>query len=246
MAQPSLSGILRSTVATVLTLLAGIALVALAVFFVATEAPDGTRNLDAYNAAPRCPAAPSKPAECRWTEEFTVSGIHRTSKRGQLDRATLTDADGTRWETAYTNRRPVFSDLNKGDRITGTIWRGHVTEIAANGDTQTTDAAPADLRTRLLIGALIVIPPGLLVTAACVWRLTRRAVPDPTPGMIATLGLAIGVFFVGLLTPLLTSAAGENFWVIAAAWLPLTAISITAARIYTTQKRTLTPQTTSP
>ncbi|MCP9953381.1 hypothetical protein [Actinomadura madurae] len=152
------SGSLGGTVATVLALLAAVAVAAITAYFVATEAPGGTRALDAYNAAPRCPAEPSAPAECRWTQEFTVSGVHRTAKRGELDRAFLTDADGVRWETSYTDTGPVLDDLGKGDRVTGTIWRGRLTEIAANGDTQDTSVAPADMRARFLIAALIVVP----------------------------------------------------------------------------------------
>ncbi|TDD80569.1 hypothetical protein E1293_20495 [Actinomadura darangshiensis] len=242
MAQPSLAGILRSRIATVLALLAGLAAVALTAYFVATEAPDGTRDLDAYNAAPRCPAAPSKPSECRWTQKFTVSEIHLTHKRGKLDRAILTDTDGGEWETAYVNRRPVLTDLTKGDRITGTIWRGRVTAIAAGGESQDTDAAPDDLRTRYLIGALLVIPPALLISAACVWRLSRRA---PTPGMAAALGLAIALFFAGLFVPFLARAAGERLWAVAAIWLPLAAVLTIAARIYVVRQRAR-PQTASP
>ncbi|MFB9834607.1 hypothetical protein [Actinoallomurus acaciae] len=37
---------------------------------------------------------------------------------------------------------------------------------------------------------MVVIPPGLLMAAACVWRLCRlRAVRVPVPGMVATMGL---------------------------------------------------------
>lgn len=242
MAHVSLAGLLRSTIATVLTLLAGAGLVALMVVLVATEVPDGNRDLDAYKAAPRCPSAPSEPAECRWTQGFTVSDLHLTYKRGELDRAILTDAHGTEWETAYTKNGPVLDDMDKGDRLTGTIWRGRVTEVAMNGDSQDTEAAPDDLQARFLIGALIVVPPSLLIMAVCVWRLgdkwTRRRSPrDPTPGMTATLGLAMAIFVGGLFCPLLVNAAGESFWPVAAAWLPLTALMTTATLIYVLKKR---------
>ncbi|MEV4006133.1 hypothetical protein [Actinomadura sp. NPDC049753] len=235
MPQPSLSGVLRSTVATVLTLLAAVAFVALAVVLVVTQVPDGTRDLDAYRAAPRCPAAPARPAECRWTQEFTVTGVHLTSKRGKLDTASLRDANGHGWETAYTSRGPVIGDLDRGDRVTGTVWRGRVTEIAARGESQETDAAPDDLRARFLIAGLIMIPPGLLVAAACVWRLGRRAGPIPSRGMVATLGLAVGVFFAGLFSPLVASAAGEDFRATAAVWLPAAVLLAVGARVYTTR-----------
>ncbi|MGW3769402.1 hypothetical protein [Actinomadura verrucosospora] len=233
MSQPSLAGVLRSTVATVLTLLAAVVFVALAVVLMVTQVPDGTRDLDAYRAAPRCPSAPARPAECRWTQEFTVAGVRLTSRRGRLDTVTLTGADGHRWETAYTDRGPVIGDLGRGDRVTGTVWRGRLTEIAARGESQDTDAAPADLRARSLIAGLIMIPPGLLVTAACVWRLGRRA--GPSRGMVATLGLAVGVFFAGLFSPLVANAVGEDFWATAAVWLPAAVLLAVGARVYTTR-----------
>ncbi|MBB6399896.1 hypothetical protein BKA00_006810 [Actinomadura coerulea] len=239
MSQPSLTGILRSTVATVLTLLAAVAFVAFAVALAVTNVPDGTRDLDAYRAAPRCPAAPPGPAECRWTREFTVSGVRLTSKRGELDTVTLTDADGGRQRTAYTDRGPVIGDLAKGDRVTGTVWRGRLTEVAARGESQDTDAAPDDLRARYLIAGLIMIPPGVLVAAACVWRLGRRTVPNPSRGMVATLGLAVGVFFAGLFSPVVASGAGEDLRVTAAVWLPIAALMAVGARVYTIRGRNL-------
>ena len=69
-------GLLDKTVTTIFTLLAGVALVGVATDLVAAVAPDNFRELRAYEAAPRCPAAPSTPAECRWTQEFTVSDVH--------------------------------------------------------------------------------------------------------------------------------------------------------------------------
>jgi hypothetical protein len=243
MARISLAAILRSTFGTILTLLAGAGLVALMTVLVVTEVPDANRRLDAYNAARRCPSAPSEPAGCRWTQPFTVTAIDLTSKRHELDKVILTDAHGTSWKTAYTNRNPVLSGLDEGDRVTGTIWRGQVTEVAKDGESQDTDAAPDDLRARLLIFALIAIPPALLAMAACAWRLAdkwtyRRAPRDPTPGMTATLGLAIAVLVGGLFCPLLVNAAGESFWPVAAAWLPLTALMTIATRIYVVKKRT--------
>ena len=238
MAHVSIAGILRSAVATVLTLLAGVALVVLAVVLTATIAPGGTRDLRAYQAAPRCPAAPSARAECRWTQGFTVSGVRLTRSRSKLNRALLTGADGVRWETFYSSNGPVLDTLDTGDRVTGTIWRGVVTEIAAGGASQKTQDAPADMRARILIAALIMVPSGLLMTAACAWRLRRRATPAPAPGMVATLGLAFALFLPGLIAPLLAGTRGENFWTVAAVWLPIAVLMAAVARGYVTHKRT--------
>ncbi|GAA3929551.1 hypothetical protein GCM10023085_08660 [Actinomadura viridis] len=237
MAVLSLAWILRRTVATVFTLLAGVALMALAAFLVATVAPDGVRDLRAYEAAPRCPAAPSGPAECRWTQEFTVSGVRLTKKRSESNRAFLTGPDGARWETFYSSNGPVLDGLGEGDRVTGTVWRGLLTEISAGGTSQETHDAPADMRARVLILALIVVPSGLLMTVATVWRLCRRrAAAEPTPGMRATLGLGFSLFFAGLFSPLLLGGRGENVWLVAAVWLPIAAVMAIMARAYATRK----------
>ncbi|GAB2849496.1 hypothetical protein GCM10027176_60790 [Actinoallomurus bryophytorum] len=238
MAVPPPTRILRSAVGTVLTLLFGATLVLIGVILVTWIAPGGARDLHAYEAAPRCPAAPAAPAECRWTQEFTVSGVRLTRSRSESDRAFLTGADGVRRETFYDSRGPVLDALDEGDRVTGTIWRGFVTEIAAEGDSQKTQDAPADMRARGLIGALLTVPCGLLMTAACAWRLLRRrAVPDPTPGMVAALGLAFALFAGGLISPVLLGKNGENLWMVAAVWLPIAILMAAAARLYVTRKR---------
>ncbi|WP_285496578.1 hypothetical protein [Actinomadura sp. NBRC 104425] len=238
MSHLSVSGVLRSVVGTVVTLLFGVVIAAIGVVFVVAEFPDGVRDLRAYEAAQRCPAAPSGPAECRWTQEFTVSGVHLTNKRGDFDRVVLTGADGKTWEARYTSRAPVVDSLDKGDRVTGTIWRGRLTEIAADGESQRTYDAPADLRARSLVLALITIPSGLLMAAVCLWRLARR-VADPTPGMAAALGLSIALFFAGLFAPVLTAGSDkERFWPVAAVWLPIAAVMTVVACVYASRKRT--------
>jgi hypothetical protein len=166
-----------------------------------------------------------------------VSGVRVTNSKSKLNRAFLTGADGVRWETFYSSAGPVLDRLDEGDRVTGIIWRGMLTEIAEGGSSQKTQDAPADMRARILIGALIIIPTGLLMTAACAWRLCCRAAPAPTPGMVVTLGLAFALFFAGLVSPLLLGKRGENFWMVAAVWLPIAALMTAVARIYVTQKR---------
>lgn len=238
MAHLSITQILRSVVATFCTLLAGLGLVVLGVALAVILAPGGTDDLRAYEAAARCPAVPTAPAKCRWTQEFTVSGVRLTHSRGKSNRAFLTSADGARWETLYSSDGPVLDGLHDGDRVTGTIWRGLLTEIAADGVTQVTEDAPADMRARVLIAALITVPSGLVMAAACAWRLGRRAAPDPMPGMVATLSLAFGLLLAGLCSPVLLGSRGETFWLVAAVWLPIAAILTAVARGYTTHQRT--------
>ncbi|QKG23387.1 hypothetical protein [Actinomadura verrucosospora] len=227
----SLRGMLRHRIGAAVVLLSGTALVLIGVLMSVRIAPDGVRDLHAYEAAPRCAAAPSEPAECRWTEPFTVTGIHLTGKRGDSDRAYLTSADGTRWKTAYANRNPLLGDLEKGDRVTGTVWRGLLTEISRGGTSQRTQDAPADMRARVLILALIVVPSGLLTAVAGAWRLVRS---HPTTGMAATLGLGCALFGAGLFSPVI---GGESLAGVAAVWLPVAVVSSGIAIWYTVHKR---------
>ncbi|WP_329235118.1 hypothetical protein OG417_29105 [Actinoallomurus sp. NBC_01490] len=235
---PSTSGggKLRAAVTTVLLLLCSVASVSVVTLIVVTTAPDGVRDLRAYQAAGRCPAAPSAPAECRWTQEFTVSGVHLSRGRNDSFRVLLTGPDGARWRTSYSSGGPLLYGIGEGDRVTGTIWRGLLTEIASGDVSQKTLDAPADMRARVLVLALIVIPAGLLLTAACVWRLCRlRAAP--TPGMVATGGLAAGLLIGTLFCLLLLGDHAENPWWLAGVWAPMAALLTIVARVYVNQKR---------
>ncbi|XRQ03865.1 hypothetical protein ACN3XK_45825 [Actinomadura welshii] len=240
MSHPSSGERLRSIAWAFVHALTGIAFVAASAALVATQAPDGRQDLDAYRAAAGCPAAPARPADCLWTLEFTVSGIDLTVKRGESVSAILTDADGDRWRTRYPQSGPVLDRLDDGDRVTGTVWRGRVTEIAAGGDAQKTHGYPADMRARSLIGALIMAPSGLLLTAVSVWRLARRRTfPKLTPGMTAAFGLAYALFFVGLFSPLaFAGMEEEKAWPVLAVWVPIAALLTAGARYYVRQKRT--------
>ncbi|MEU4287890.1 hypothetical protein AB0E63_06695 [Kribbella sp. NPDC026596] len=214
-------GILDKTITTIFALLGGVAMVGVATDLGTVVATDNVRELHAYEAAPRCSAAPSTPAECRWTEEFTVSDIHVVRSYQTGDRnAVLTSASGARWNTGFPNSGPILDQLDEGDRVTGTIWRGRLTEITANGDRQETGRAPAGGSGPDIL-ALVLTSSGLLVIVVCAWRLQRRRA---TPAMEATLGLSIGLLFVGLfsavvlfvLADFLAPSVADNFWLFAA------------------------------
>lgn len=227
-------GILDKTITTIFALLGGVALVGVATDLGTVVAPDNVREIHAYEAAPRCSAAPSTPAECRWTEEFTVSDIHVVPNYDKGDRsAVLTGASGARWNTGYNYSGPVLDQLDEGERVTGTIWRGRLTEISANGARQETGRAPADGGGPDIL-ALVLGSSGLLVIVTCAWRLQRRRA---TPAMKAILGLSVGLPFVGLfsavvlfvLADFLSQSLADNFWLFAAlfcvgaAWLTVVA-----------------------
>jgi hypothetical protein len=214
-------GILDKTVTTLFLLLGGVAMVGAATDLGAVVGPDNFREVHTYEAAPRCPAAPATPAECRWTQEFTVSYVHDVRSYQTGDRsAVLTTASGARWKTGFGQSGPVLNQLDVGDRVTGTIWRGRLTEITADGARQETGRAPADGNGPDIL-ALVLASSGLLVIVTCAWRLRRRRA---TPAMQATLGLSIGLLVVGLfsavvlfaLTDVLPQSLAYNFWLFAA------------------------------
>ncbi|MBO2448338.1 hypothetical protein J4573_14630 [Actinomadura barringtoniae] len=231
--------LLRHTAAAVLTLLFGILVVAGMGAVLAKYAPNGADDLHAYETAARCPQNPASPADCRWTREYTVTRAHVSNSRHDDTYALLTSENGVVRKTVYPNDGPVVDRLRTGDRVTVTVWRGLLTEIAAHGKTQRTSAAPANMRARLLIYALMAIPAGLLVIAVAVWRLSRGTV---TLGMAATLALALAWFFAGFFSPLLLVLIGhteEVFWHVAAIWLPAAILLTAGARYYVVQQRAL-------
>lgn len=231
---------LRHVLMAVLPLITGSGLVAGGVFLIFGVAPGGDRDLRAYEASERCASAPFGPdefpqdVECRWTREFTVLETRKTRKKGELDSAILRDANGSTREVFFPSRRPVFDYLSKGERVTGTFWRGELTEVAAEGASQGTDEAPTDMRARSHIGALIILPGGVLMVVAAAWRLMRPTARHPAPFSVATLGLAYGLLFGGLFCPLLGGAfsEGEDFRATFTVWVPMASVMTAAAVAY--------------
>lgn len=227
MGSSSLNQVLRGVV----LLLVGAGLVVFAVLLLVRVLPDGDGELRAYEGARQCREAPSGPAGCLWGREFTVVGTELTNSRSRPYSAVLVDADGGEWETFYASRGPVLAGLEEGDRVTGTVWRGRLTEVAFEGRTQQTQDAPHDRRVRALVGALVVVPSGVLLAVAGAWRLVRRSCSGPTRGMVATQGLAVALFFVGLFSPVLAGERAESLWLLAV-WLPLAAVAVVTAWVF--------------
>ncbi|MBB4931751.1 hypothetical protein F4561_002571 [Lipingzhangella halophila] len=233
---------------TVLILLIQLALLALAAFLIAREAPGGRDELQDYEAAERCQSASPGPADCLRTYEFTVAEVTIDERgRDHTYRAILTDTRGDEWQTDYGNPGPVLEHLDKGDRVTGTVWRGMLTEIEAEGASQETSDAPADMRARVLILGIMIIPACLLIVGVCVWRL-RSA--EPATGMGLTLYLAIWWFLAGGASPLILGTwlgdsveESANVWMVALLWLVLAALLTAATRGGLLALRHMTAQT---
>ncbi|MFC9972589.1 hypothetical protein ACFVH6_17050 [Spirillospora sp. NPDC127200] len=227
--------LLRRRVRAALLLVGGLSLVAVGITMLAVMVPGGDDELRAYQAAQRCATVPSVPRDCLWTEEFTVSSVHLTNARGKASSVRLRDQGGDEWTVKA--EKGALVGLDKGERVTGTIWRGTVTELSADGDTQKTRDTPANMRTRAFIGALILLPPGLLAMVAGAWRLIRSRRPELTPGMSATTGLAFTLVFTGLFSPVFAAGEEEDFSNTLIAWLIMAAIAAVVAVGYAAHLR---------
>lgn len=232
----SLNTVLRRHTRSIIVLLFSTALIAIVVGHVRAAILDGNRELHAYEAAQPCSAAPESPADCIWQQEFTVTDIYLTNVRNKDDSAVLIAEDGTERETYFSSKGPVLLKVDEGGQVTGTLWRGRITEISAHGTTQETTDAPTDVIGGSLAFALVTGPPALLVMVTCVWRLIRHAEPKPTRGMAATLGLAGGLFLAGLFAALMVDASFERFGVLLAVWAGLAALAAVTVYITATYK----------
>jgi hypothetical protein len=234
---------IRSTAGAIIFLLVGLGMVAGAVGALVAYLPGGDRDLRAYEAATPCPTVPIEPADCLWKQEFTVTEVDDPRGRGQGQYTILTDADGHRWWSTYGDFGPVWNELARGDRVTGTIWRGTLTEISEGGASQRTSEAPADMRARGAVAALILLPSGLSLAIVSAWRFAlRRASPTLTSGQSASFWLSFGLLMAGLISPLSAALLPyddefEHAWFTALIWLPIAGLMAVLARIHTIRAR---------
>jgi hypothetical protein len=234
---------IRSAAGAIVFLLVGLGMVAGAVGALVAYVPDGDRDLRAYEASTPCPTVPVEPADCLWKQEFTVTEVDDPGGRGKEPYTILTDADGNRWRSTYGNSGPVWGELAKGDRVTGTIWRGTLTEISEGTASQRTSQAPADMRARSAVLALILLPSGLILAIVSAWRFARRrASPTWTPGQSASFWLSFGLLMAGLISPVpavLFPYDGEleHAGFTALIWLPIAGLMAVLARLHTIRER---------
>lgn len=233
----------RSTTGAIVFLLIGLGMVAGAVGALVAYLPDGDRDLRAYELATPCPAVPIEPADCLWKQEFTVTEVDDPRGRGKRPYTVLTDAAGHRWRSTFGNPGPVWGELAKGDRVTGTVWRGTLTEISEGDASQTTGQVPADMRARSAVLTLILLPSGLILAIVCAWRVARRrASPTLTPGQSATFWLSFGLLMAGLISPVPAALLPydgefEHAEFTALIWLPIAGFMAVLARLHTIRAR---------
>jgi hypothetical protein len=234
---------LRSAAGAILFLLVGLGMVAGAVGALVSYLPDGDRDMRAYEAATPCLTVPIERADCLWKQEFTVTEADEPRGRGKGPYTILTDADGHQWRSTYGDPGPVWGELAKGDRVAGTIWRGTLTEISEGGASQRTSQAPADMRARSAVLALILLPSGLILAIVSAWRVVRRrASPTLTPGQSASFWLSFGLLMAGLVSPVPAALLPydgefEHAWFTALIWLPIASLMAVLALLYTIRTR---------
>ncbi|MFF2813113.1 hypothetical protein ACFVT2_39290 [Streptomyces sp. NPDC058000] len=97
-----------------------------------------------YKAAKACPARTVIPRseDCLRKVTFTVENTRNTAK--DL-RATLLGSEPfPRMVVPFGDSGPVLSGLQRGDRVTGTVWRGVVVVVAEGDFRQNSSDAPRD------------------------------------------------------------------------------------------------------
>ncbi|MEW2623954.1 hypothetical protein [Streptomyces sp. NPDC048106] len=130
-----------------------------------------------YEAAEACPARTVVPRseDCLRKVAFTVESTRNTPKNL---RATLLGPEPfPRTVVPFGDSGPVLGELHRGDRVTGTVWRGIVVEVAAGDARQSSSDAPRD---EPQMAAAIGTFAGLLAALALVFGTVRLARPrDP-------------------------------------------------------------------
>jgi hypothetical protein len=113
-------------------------------FVFATWLPADRTLYREYKAAEACAARRVIPRseDCLRKVTFTVEGTRKTTKSM---RATLLGPEPfPRMVVPFGDPGPVLSGLQRGDRVTGTVWRGVVVEVAEGDVRQDSADAPRD------------------------------------------------------------------------------------------------------
>ncbi|MFE0512715.1 hypothetical protein [Streptomyces sp. NPDC058964] len=130
-----------------------------------------------YKAAEACPARTVIPRseDCLRKVTFTVEGTRKTRKNM---RATLLGPEPfPRMVVPFGDSGPVLSGLRRGDRVTGTVWRGSVVVVAEGDVRQSSADAPRD---EPQMTAAVGTFAGLLAALALMFGAMRLARPrDP-------------------------------------------------------------------
>ncbi|MEU9383365.1 hypothetical protein AB0D38_21295 [Streptomyces sp. NPDC048279] len=134
-----------------------------------------------YQAAEACPDSPPAGARnCVFTVTFTVwNTVIDDGGRATHYQATLFGPSGRADVVDFGDPGPVLRKLRPGDRVSGTVWRGHVTRLAAHGQEQGTADEPRD-EPQMYAGLAVTV--GLLAVLSLWFGVVRLLRPrDPEP-----------------------------------------------------------------
>ncbi|MGW4383764.1 hypothetical protein [Kitasatospora sp. NPDC004531] len=133
--------------------------------------PDDTKSYRAYTAAAACPAdkPPAAVEGCVRTVPFTVVSATVHGGKGHSFRATVTGTPFWDGELSFGDPGPVVEDLEPGDHVNGTVWRGRVMTLEQAGTSQATADKPrnepqftAGLGTYAALAAALIATLGIL------------------------------------------------------------------------------------
>ncbi|WP_175407923.1 hypothetical protein [Streptomyces sp. TRM64462] len=167
----------------VVAVLAGLGLGAGTLALTLVVIPDARAEERAFAAAAPCTAPlPAGVAvareECLRELDFTVRNVSITRGKSSRYAASLTreaaDGGGRAWERVeFGGEEPLLGRLERGDRVTATVWRGTVVEAAAHGTSQRTKGHPQGAMgdTTLIAAATALGTPAALAYGW--WALTR-------------------------------------------------------------------------
>jgi hypothetical protein len=132
-----------------------------------------------YKAAEVCPARSVIPRAEDCLRELTFT-VEDTQKHPKGMRATLLGPEPfPKMVVPFGDPWPVLSGLQRGDRVTGTVWRGTVVVIAKGDARQNSSDAPRDEPQMIAAAGTFA---GLLAALALIFGAMHLARPrDPAP-----------------------------------------------------------------
>ncbi|WP_240512882.1 hypothetical protein [Streptomyces griseoruber] len=157
-----------------------------------------------YTRAEPCAAgtSPREHEDCLREVAFTVDGTRIKGGRSAVYEATLSGAPSWNGVLEFGDSGPLLSELERGDRVTGTVWRGDIMALSRDGVRQKSSDEPRDepqMAAALGTCAGLLSALALAVGAA---RLTRPRPPHPFPwrgwGKPLLIVLSVGCPVLGL------------------------------------------------
>lgn len=164
----------RNLLAGALLILASLAAALICSLVFTAWLPSDQARYREYEAAEACPARAVVPRseDCLRKVAFTVES---TDDRIKNLRATLLGPEPfPKMIVLFGDPGPVLSELQHGDRITGTMWRGDVVMIAQGDVQQSSSDAPRD---EIQMPAAVGTFAGLLAALALMFGAVRLARP---------------------------------------------------------------------